>query len=46
VGLANSANPIAIVVPCQRVIGADAALTGYGGGLVRERWLLAYDGRG
>jgi methylated-DNA-[protein]-cysteine S-methyltransferase len=44
VGLANGANPIAIVVPCHRVIGADASLTGYGGGLDRKRWLLAHEG--
>jgi methylated-DNA-[protein]-cysteine S-methyltransferase len=43
VGLANGANPIAIVVPCHRVIGADASLTGYGGGLDRKRWLLAHE---
>ena len=43
VGLANGANPIAIVVPCHRVIGADASLTGYGGGLYRKRWLLAHE---
>jgi methylated-DNA-[protein]-cysteine S-methyltransferase len=43
VGLANGANPIAIVVPCHRVIGADGALTGYGGGLARKRWLLAHE---
>jgi methylated-DNA-[protein]-cysteine S-methyltransferase len=43
VGLANGANPIAIVVPCHRVIGADASLTGYGGGLERKRWLLAHE---
>jgi methylated-DNA-[protein]-cysteine S-methyltransferase len=42
-GLANGANPIAIVVPCHRVIGADASLTGYGGGLDRKRWLLAHE---
>ena len=46
VGLANGANPIAIVVPCHRVIGADASLTGYGGGLHRKRWLLAHEGAG
>ena len=46
VGLANGANPIAIVVPCHRVIGANASLTGYGGGLARKRWLLAHEGRG
>ena len=44
VGLANGANPIAIIVPCHRVIGANAALTGYGGGLERKRWLLAHEG--
>jgi methylated-DNA-[protein]-cysteine S-methyltransferase len=43
VGLANGANPIAIVVPCHRLIGADASLTGYGGGLPRKRWLLAHE---
>jgi methylated-DNA-[protein]-cysteine S-methyltransferase len=43
VGLANGANPIAIFVPCHRVIGADASLTGYGGGLNRKRWLLAHE---
>ncbi len=43
VGLANGSNPIAIVVPCHRVIGADASLTGYGGGLERKRWLLAHE---
>jgi methylated-DNA-[protein]-cysteine S-methyltransferase len=44
VGLANRANPIGVVVPCHRVIGADGALTGYGGGLERKRWLLAHEG--
>jgi methylated-DNA-[protein]-cysteine S-methyltransferase len=44
VGLANGANPIAIVVPCHRVIGADASLTGYGGGIDRKRWLLTHEG--
>jgi methylated-DNA-[protein]-cysteine S-methyltransferase len=44
VGLANGANPIAIVVPCHRVIGANASLTGYGGGLERKRWLLSHEG--
>jgi methylated-DNA-[protein]-cysteine S-methyltransferase len=43
VGLANGANPIGIVVPCHRVIGASGALTGYGGGLHRKRWLLAHE---
>jgi O-6-methylguanine DNA methyltransferase len=41
--LANGANPISIVVPCHRVIGADGSLTGYGGGLPRKRWLLAHE---
>jgi methylated-DNA-[protein]-cysteine S-methyltransferase len=43
VGLANGANPISIVVPCHRVIGANSSLTGYGGGLERKRWLLAHE---
>ena len=43
VGAANGANPIAIVVPCHRVIGASSALTGYGGGLPRKAWLLAHE---
>ncbi len=43
VGLANGSNPIAIVVPCHRVIGANASLTGYGGGIERKRWLLAHE---
>ena len=42
-GLANGANPIAIVVPCHRVIGANAALTGYGSGIARKRWLLDHE---
>lgn len=44
VGLANGANPIAILVPCHRVIGANGGLTGYGGGLSRKRWLLSHEG--
>lgn len=44
VGLANGANPVGIVVPCHRVIGADGSLTGFGGGLERKRWLLAHEG--
>ena len=44
VGLANGANPIGIVIPCHRLIGANGALTGYGGGLERKRWLLAHEG--
>jgi methylated-DNA-[protein]-cysteine S-methyltransferase len=43
VGLANGANPIAVVLPCHRVIGTDGSLTGYGGGLTRKRWLLAHE---
>jgi methylated-DNA-[protein]-cysteine S-methyltransferase len=43
VGLANGSNPISIVVPCHRVIGASGALTGYGGGLERKRWLLQHE---
>jgi methylated-DNA-[protein]-cysteine S-methyltransferase len=44
VGMANSLNPVAIVVPCHRVIGAKAKLTGYAGGLDRKRWLLEHEG--
>jgi methylated-DNA-[protein]-cysteine S-methyltransferase len=44
VGHANGANPISIVVPCHRLIGADGSLTGYGGGLERKRWLLQHEG--
>jgi methylated-DNA-[protein]-cysteine S-methyltransferase len=44
VGLANGRNPIAIIVPCHRVIGADGSLTGFGGGIERKRWLLAHEG--
>lgn len=43
VGLANGANPVSIVVPCHRVIGANGSLTGYGGGLAAKRWLLAHE---
>jgi methylated-DNA-[protein]-cysteine S-methyltransferase len=43
VGLANGSNPVAIVIPCHRVIGANGALTGYGGGLARKRWLLDHE---
>lgn len=44
VGLANGQNPISIIVPCHRVIGANGTLTGYGGGLERKRWLLEHEG--
>ncbi len=44
VGHANGANPISIVIPCHRLVGAGGALTGYGGGLSRKRWLLAHEG--
>ena len=44
VGLANGQNPVAIVVPCHRVIGANGSLTGYGGGVERKGWLLAHEG--
>jgi methylated-DNA-[protein]-cysteine S-methyltransferase len=43
VGLANARNPIAIIIPCHRVIGADGELTGYAGGIHRKRWLLAHE---
>jgi methylated-DNA-[protein]-cysteine S-methyltransferase len=45
VGLANGSNPLPIVVPCHRVIGADGSLTGFGGGIERKRWLLAHEAR-
>jgi methylated-DNA-[protein]-cysteine S-methyltransferase len=44
VGLANGRNPIAIIVPCHRVIGADGSLTGYAGGTQRKQWLLDHEG--
>jgi len=43
VGLANGSNPVGIVVPCHRVIGADGSLTGYGGGIERKKWLLTHE---
>jgi methylated-DNA-[protein]-cysteine S-methyltransferase len=43
VGRANGSNPIGIVVPCHRVIGADGSLTGYGGGIPRKQWLLEHE---
>ena len=44
VGAANGANPVAIIVPCHRVIGSNGTLTGYGGGLPTKAWLLALEG--
>lgn len=44
VGMANSRNPIAIVVPCHRIIGANGSLTGYAGGLDKKAWLLQHEG--
>lgn len=43
VGAANGANPVAVVVPCHRVIGSNGSLTGYGGGIERKRWLLNHE---
>lgn len=43
VGLANGRNPISVIVPCHRVIGVSGALTGYGGGVERKRWLLDHE---
>ena len=45
VGAANGANPIAIIIPCHRVIGSNGSLTGYGGGMERKRWLLDHERR-
>ena len=44
VGMANARNPVSIIVPCHRVIGADGTLVGYGGGLHRKQWLLEFEG--
>ena len=44
VGLANGSNPVGVVVPCHRVIGANGSLTGYGGGIARKSWLLEHEG--
>jgi len=44
VGAANGANPIPIIVPCHRVVGARGELTGFGGGIERKRWLLQHEG--
>jgi len=46
VGTANGANPVAVIVPCHRVIGSNGKLTGYGGGLDRKQWLLEHEGVG
>ena len=43
VGAANGQNPLALVWPCHRIVGADGSLTGYAGGLVRKQWLLAFE---
>jgi methylated-DNA-[protein]-cysteine S-methyltransferase len=43
VGAANGANPVAVVVPCHRIIGSNGTLTGYGGGLKRKEWLLRHE---
>ena len=43
VGTANGRNPLAIIIPCHRVIGSDGSLTGYGGGLWRKKWLLDFE---
>jgi O-6-methylguanine DNA methyltransferase len=45
VGLANGSNPVAIIVPCHRVIGANGSLTGYAGGMTRKTWLLDHERR-
>ena len=45
VGLANGRNPIPVIVPCHRVIGADGSMTGFGGGIERKRWLLEHEAR-
>ena len=45
VGLANASNPVGVVVPCHRVIGANGSLTGYGGGIERKRWLLQHEAK-
>lgn len=44
VGAANGRNPIAIIIPCHRIIGSDGSLTGYAGGIERKRWLLKHEG--
>ncbi|MEM7348649.1 MAG: MGMT family protein, partial [Chloroflexota bacterium] len=44
VGAANGKNPIAVIIPCHRIIGSNGQLTGYGGGLWRKEWLLKHEG--
>lgn len=46
VGLANGRNPVSVIVPCHRVVGASGSLTGYGGGVERKRWLLEHESGG
>ena len=46
VGAANGANPVAVIVPCHRIIGTNGTLTGYGGGLERKQWLLRHENGG
>ncbi len=43
VGAANAVNPVSLIVPCHRVVGANHSLTGYGGGIERKRWLLRHE---
>ena len=44
VALANGKNPIAIIIPCHRIVGSDGSLTGYAGGIHRKKWLLEHEG--
>lgn len=46
VGAANGANPVALAIPCHRIVGSSGALTGYAGGIERKRWLLAHESAG
>ncbi|MNP34791.1 Methylated-DNA--protein-cysteine methyltransferase [compost metagenome] len=45
VGLANALNPVSLAIPCHRLVGSNGALTGYGGGIERKRWLLEHERR-
>ena len=45
VGMANALNPVSLIVPCHRLVGSNGALTGYGGGIARKRWLLEHERR-